>query len=87
MRRRQLEPDSRTCKLVSLDWNHACDQRFGPWSCIEGVRKAPGHLDRIQYEGLTAKVLAQYPNLKAIALTVRESHSTSHNGLLAWDFT
>jgi len=39
-----------------------------------------GHLDRFQYEGLTAKVLAQYPNLKAIAVTLRESHSPSPNG-------
>ena len=50
-----------------------------------------GHLDRVQYEGLTAKVLAQYPNLKEIGVTLRESHSTSHNGWSAclndrWQF-
>src|ERR1700675_88274 len=39
-----------------------------------------GKLDRAQYEKLTAKVLAQYPNLKAIAITLRESKSASHNG-------
>jgi 2-dehydro-3-deoxygluconokinase len=39
-----------------------------------------GKLDRGQYEKLTAKVLAQYPNLKAIAITLRESKSASHNG-------
>jgi 2-dehydro-3-deoxygluconokinase len=38
------------------------------------------HLDRVQYEALTANVLAQYPNLKAIAVTLRESRSASHNG-------
>jgi 2-dehydro-3-deoxygluconokinase len=39
-----------------------------------------GQLDRAQYEKLTAKVLAEYPNLKAIAITLRESKSASHNG-------
>lgn len=39
-----------------------------------------GALDRGQYEKLSAKVLAAYPNLKAIAVTLRESHSASHNG-------
>ena len=39
-----------------------------------------GTLDRAQYEKLTAKVLGEYPNLKAIAITLRESRSASHNG-------
>ena len=39
-----------------------------------------GQLDRAQYEKLTAKVLGEYPNLKAIAITLRESRSASHNG-------
>lgn len=39
-----------------------------------------GQLDRAQYEALTAKVLTQYPNLKAVAITLRESRSASHNG-------
>src|SRR5579863_1243649 len=39
-----------------------------------------GELDRAQYEKLTAKVLAAYPDLKAIAITLRESRSASHNG-------
>ena len=39
-----------------------------------------GQLDRAQYEKLTAKVLAEYPNLQAIAITLRESKSASHNG-------
>ncbi len=39
-----------------------------------------GDLDRAQYEKLTAKVLAAYPELKAIAITLRESRSASHNG-------
>jgi len=39
-----------------------------------------GQLDRGQYEKLTARVLSEYPNLKAIAITLRESKSASHNG-------
>jgi 2-dehydro-3-deoxygluconokinase len=39
-----------------------------------------GKLDHAQYEQLTGKVLHQYPDLKAIAITLRESKSASHNG-------
>ena len=39
-----------------------------------------GQLDRAQYEALTVKVLTQYPNLTAVAITLRESRSASHNG-------
>jgi 2-dehydro-3-deoxygluconokinase len=39
-----------------------------------------GQLDRAQYEKLTARVLGDYPNLQAIAITLRESRSASHNG-------
>jgi 2-dehydro-3-deoxygluconokinase len=39
-----------------------------------------GELDRQQYSRLTEKVLDQFPNLKAIAITLRESKSASHNG-------
>jgi 2-dehydro-3-deoxygluconokinase len=39
-----------------------------------------GKLDREQYRALTEKVLAAYPGLKGIAVTLRESHSASHNG-------
>jgi 2-dehydro-3-deoxygluconokinase len=39
-----------------------------------------GQLDRAQYESLTKTVLAAYPNLRAIAVTLRESRSASHNG-------
>jgi 2-dehydro-3-deoxygluconokinase len=42
-----------------------------------------GSLDRSQYEKLSAKVLAEFPNLKGIAITLRESHSASHNGWAA----
>jgi 2-dehydro-3-deoxygluconokinase len=39
-----------------------------------------GTLDRSQYQKLTARVLAEYPRMQAIAITLRESHSASHNG-------
>jgi 2-dehydro-3-deoxygluconokinase len=39
-----------------------------------------GSLDRAQYEKVAAKVLEAYPEMKAIAITLRESKSASHNG-------
>jgi 2-dehydro-3-deoxygluconokinase len=39
-----------------------------------------GQLDRGQYEKLVGRVLSAYPNLRAIAITLRESVSASHNG-------
>ena len=39
-----------------------------------------GSLDRGQYEKLAAKVLEEFANLQAIAITLRESRSASHNG-------
>lgn len=39
-----------------------------------------GSLDVSKYRGLTQRVLADYPNLKLIAITLRESRSASHNG-------
>ena len=39
-----------------------------------------GELDRTAYQRLTGQVLAAYPNLKAVAVTLRESRSASHNG-------
>ena len=42
-----------------------------------------GAFDRARYENLTGKVLEEYPNLKAIAATLRESKSSSHNGFAA----
>ncbi|MDP8980507.1 MAG: sugar kinase [Acidobacteriota bacterium] len=42
-----------------------------------------GKLDADQYRGLAEKVLAAYPGLKMLAITLRESKSASHNGWLA----
>jgi len=39
-----------------------------------------GKLEQDQYHKLTDKVLADYPNLKMIGVTLRESKSASHNG-------
>ena len=39
-----------------------------------------GALDRAQYEKLALKVLDAYPEMKGIAITLRESKSASHNG-------
>jgi 2-dehydro-3-deoxygluconokinase len=39
-----------------------------------------GKLESEQYQALTGKVLAAYPNLKMLAVTLRESRSASHNG-------
>jgi 2-dehydro-3-deoxygluconokinase len=39
-----------------------------------------GELEHVQYEKLSNKVLHEFPALKAIAITLRESKSASHNG-------
>jgi 2-dehydro-3-deoxygluconokinase len=39
-----------------------------------------GELQAEKYRELTNKVLATYPNLKKIAITMRESHSADYNG-------
>ena len=39
-----------------------------------------GKLESSQYSKLTAKVMHEFPNLKVMAITLRESKSASHNG-------
>ena len=39
-----------------------------------------GNLEREKYAELAERVLATYPNLKSVAITLRESKSASHNG-------
>jgi 2-dehydro-3-deoxygluconokinase len=39
-----------------------------------------GELERELYNELAQRVLAAYPNLRALAITLRESRSASHNG-------
>jgi 2-dehydro-3-deoxygluconokinase len=45
-----------------------------------GVDVHSGKLDLGQYERLTGKVLDAFVNVKAVAITLRESKSASHNG-------
>lgn len=45
-----------------------------------GVNVHAGQLDHAAYKALTQRVLDAYPNLKAVLVTLRESHSASHNG-------
>jgi 2-dehydro-3-deoxygluconokinase len=45
-----------------------------------GVDVHSGQLDVSQYATLAGKALAEFPNLKRIAITLRESKSASHNG-------
>ena len=47
------------------------------------VDVASGQLDREKYRVLGDKVLAAYPNMQCIAITLRESHSADWNGWAA----
>lgn len=47
------------------------------------VNVESGDLDREKYRALGSKVLAAYPNMKMIAITLRESHSADWNGWAA----
>lgn len=49
----------------------------------EDVDVESGSLDREKYKALGNKVLAEYPNMKMIAITLRESHSADWNGWAA----
>ena len=44
------------------------------------VDVASGNLSLENYKALSDRVLAQYPGMKLIAITLRESHSADHNG-------
>lgn len=50
-----------------------CEQCLG--ISVNGERLGPA-----RYDALSEKVLAQYPQMALIALTVREPHSADHNG-------
>ena len=47
------------------------------------VNVESGELDREKYRALGNKVLESYPNMKCIAITLRESHSADWNGWAA----
>ena len=44
------------------------------------VDVSSGSIDEDKYKALTDKVLASFPNVKKIAVTLRESHSADYNG-------
>ena len=44
------------------------------------VDVSSGSIDNEKYKALTDKVLATFPNVKKIAVTLRESHSADYNG-------
>ncbi len=46
-----------------------------------------GNLEREKYAEMSERVLATYPNLKILAITLRESKSASHNGWSACLYT
>ena len=50
---------------------------------VDDVNVKSGNLDRAKYKALGDKVLAAYPNMKMIAITLRESHSADWNGWAA----
>lgn len=47
------------------------------------VNVESGELDREKYRALADRVLQAYPNMRCIAITLRESHSADHNGWAA----
>ncbi len=47
---------------------------------VEGVHVESGALDIDKYKALTEKVLAAFPNMSALAVTLRESYSADRNG-------
>lgn len=63
---------------VAIANEEDCQKALG--ISVEGVDVHAGALDTAKYEALSNKVLAAYPNLKMIAITLRESKSASHNG-------
>ena len=50
---------------------------------VDDVNVESGELDRKKYKALGNKVLESYPNMKCIAITLRESHSADWNGWAA----
>jgi len=73
----EVMPDLFRLTDVGIANEEDCQMSLG----IEaGVDVHSGKLEREAYQALTEKVLDAYPNLKALAITLRESKSASHNG-------
>lgn len=47
---------------------------------VENIDVESGNLQAKKYEELTNKILENYPNIKKITITLRESHSANYNG-------
>ncbi len=62
---------------VAVGNEEDCQKSLGIESAVE-VESAT--LDAEKYKDLTEKVLDRFPNLKKIAVTMRESYSADHNG-------
>jgi 2-dehydro-3-deoxygluconokinase len=64
----------RTASLGSKrSWSKAARHLYFIHRTLTGSQRA-------EYQALTAEVLNRYPNLKAVAITLRESRSASSNG-------
>lgn len=55
----------------------------------EGSDVAAGKIDAARFQGVAEKVVAQFPNLRLVAITLRESRSATHNnwGAMLYDAT
>jgi len=62
---------------VAIANEEDCQKALGIQAAVD---VESGELQREQYRALTGKVLAEFPNLRIIAITLRESKSASHNG-------
>ncbi len=57
-----------------------CQNALGIAAETTGANVESGKLDPDAYHKLAAKVVETYPRLQVMAITLRESHSASHNG-------
>ncbi|MBC7925334.1 MAG: sugar kinase [Bryobacteraceae bacterium] len=76
----EVMPDLMRYTDVCIANEEDCQMSLGI-SCAANVHE--GELDREAYRKLTESVLDTHPNLKAVAITLRESKSASHNGWAA----
>lgn len=53
----------------------------------EGADVHAGKLDESKYQGVAGRIVAEFPNIKRVAITLRENHSASHNswGAMLYD--
>lgn len=74
---RQVMPELFRQVDVGIANEEDCQQALGIQAEVD---VESGKLDVSQYQKLAERVLEQYPNLKIMAITLRESFSASHNG-------